>query len=126
MIVIFSRLIAETDLATRPNSRDENILLFLVQTVGRQMVEQRQYRPSRPRKTAAEEDGPLRRTGCRDEEDGRRGGRAAEENGPQRRTGSREGWLGRDIRDGRPGVCHVHHRDISFWKEMSFWKEISF
>jgi len=35
------------DLATRPNKQNENILLFLVQTVGRQMVEQRQYRPTR-------------------------------------------------------------------------------
>merc|ERR1719186_2213937 len=50
---VLCRLIAETDLTTRPNSRDENILLFLVQTVGRQMVEQRQYRPSRPRKSAS-------------------------------------------------------------------------
>merc|ERR1719341_2128574 len=51
---VLCRLIAETDLAIRPNSRDESILLFLVQTVGRQMVEQRQYRPppTRPRKTA--------------------------------------------------------------------------
>ena len=29
--------------------RGENILLFLVQTVGRQLVEQRQYRPTRMR-----------------------------------------------------------------------------
>merc|ERR1719334_1486263 len=50
---VLCRLISETDLATKPNSRDENILLFLVQTVGRQMVEQRQYRPTRPRKTAS-------------------------------------------------------------------------
>merc|ERR1719357_1849320 len=51
---VLCRLIAETDLAVRPNERDESILLFLVQTVGRQMVEQRQYRPppTRPRKTA--------------------------------------------------------------------------
>ena len=27
-----------------PNARGENILLFLVQTVGRQIIEQRQYR----------------------------------------------------------------------------------
>lgn len=46
------RLITDTELATKSNNRDENILLFLVQTVGRQMVEQRQYRPTRPRKTA--------------------------------------------------------------------------
>ena len=32
--------------------RGENILLFLVQTVGRQLVEQRQYRPSRARSSA--------------------------------------------------------------------------
>lgn len=50
---VLCRMIAETDLATRPNSREENILLFLVQTVGRQMVEQRQYKPTRPRKTAS-------------------------------------------------------------------------
>lgn len=30
-------------------SRDESILLFLVQTVGRQSIEQRQYRATRPR-----------------------------------------------------------------------------
>ena len=55
---VLCRLIAETDLATRPNSRDENILLFLVQTVGRQMVEQRQYKPTRPRKTASRKSVP--------------------------------------------------------------------
>ena len=33
------------------DGRGENILLFLVQTVGRQLVEQRQYRPSRVRST---------------------------------------------------------------------------
>ncbi|KAJ8321996.1 hypothetical protein KUTeg_000467 [Tegillarca granosa] len=53
---LLNRLLAETDLVTLPNSRGENILLFLVQTVGRQLVEQRQYRPNRsrvavPRKT---------------------------------------------------------------------------
>lgn len=41
------RLISETDLVRLPNGLGENILLFLVQTVGRQLVEQRQYRPSR-------------------------------------------------------------------------------
>ena len=50
---LLKRLIAETDLVTYPNSRGENILLFLVQTVGRQMIEQRQYRPSRSRNTLA-------------------------------------------------------------------------
>lgn len=40
-------LLLYTDLVSRPNSRGETILLFLVQTVGRQLVEQRQFRPSR-------------------------------------------------------------------------------
>ena len=47
---LLSRIVAETDLVNRPNGRGENVLLFLVQTVGRQVVEQRQYRPSRSRK----------------------------------------------------------------------------
>ena len=55
---VLCRLLAETDLASRPNSREENILLFLVQTVGRQMVEQRQYKPTRPRKTASRKTAP--------------------------------------------------------------------
>ena len=55
---VLCRLMAETDLATKPNSRDENILLFLVQTVGRQTVEQRQYKPTRPRKTASRKSVP--------------------------------------------------------------------
>ncbi|XP_033727140.1 E3 ubiquitin-protein ligase UBR5-like isoform X1 [Pecten maximus] len=46
---LLNRLLSETDLVVLPNSRGENILLFLVQTVGRQVVEQRQYRASRPR-----------------------------------------------------------------------------
>ena len=41
------KLIKETELVGSPNGRGENILLFIVQTVGRQMVEQRQYRPTR-------------------------------------------------------------------------------
>lgn len=45
------RLVGETDLVTRLNSRGEPILLFLIQTVSRQVVEQRQYR-SRARSTA--------------------------------------------------------------------------
>lgn len=40
---LLERLLADTDLVTYPDSRGEMILLFLVQTVGRQMVEQRQY-----------------------------------------------------------------------------------
>ena len=41
----------ETDLVNIPNSKGENILLFLAQTVGRQSAEQRQYRPARSRTT---------------------------------------------------------------------------
>ncbi|XP_066269411.1 E3 ubiquitin-protein ligase UBR5-like [Branchiostoma lanceolatum] len=44
---LLNRLINDTDLVTQPNSRGENVLLFLVQTVARQIVEQRQYRPLR-------------------------------------------------------------------------------
>lgn len=46
---LLNRLLIDTDLVKLPNSRGENILLFLLQTVGRQMVEQRQYRGSRSR-----------------------------------------------------------------------------
>nr|XP_018904419.1 PREDICTED: E3 ubiquitin-protein ligase UBR5 isoform X3 [Bemisia tabaci] len=46
-------LSSETDLVLKPNSRGENILLFLAQTVSRQTVEQRQYRTSRSRSTSA-------------------------------------------------------------------------
>ncbi|XP_076647638.1 E3 ubiquitin-protein ligase hyd isoform X1 [Halictus rubicundus] len=45
---LLCRLVVNTDLATKINSRGECILLFLVQTVGRQMMEQRQCR-SAPR-----------------------------------------------------------------------------
>eukprot|EP00096_Caligus_rogercresseyi_P012405 TRINITY_DN5185_c0_g1_i1.p1 TRINITY_DN5185_c0_g1~~TRINITY_DN5185_c0_g1_i1.p1 ORF type:complete len:2971 (-),score=851.59 TRINITY_DN5185_c0_g1_i1:151-9063(-) len=50
---VMCRLISDTNLVTLPNSRGENILLFLVQTVGRQATEQRQFHPSRPRKSAS-------------------------------------------------------------------------
>ncbi|XP_075236131.1 E3 ubiquitin-protein ligase hyd isoform X1 [Lycorma delicatula] len=50
---LLCRLIADTDLVSKHNSRGESILLFLVQTVGRQSVEQRQYRASRPRSASA-------------------------------------------------------------------------
>ncbi|XP_014675920.1 PREDICTED: E3 ubiquitin-protein ligase UBR5-like [Priapulus caudatus] len=50
---LLNRLVSDTDLVTLPNSRKENILLFLVQTVGRQMIEQRQYRQSRSRATTS-------------------------------------------------------------------------
>lgn len=46
---LLNRLLNYTDLVTAPNSRGENILLFLVQTVGRQLTEQRQFRPTRLR-----------------------------------------------------------------------------
>jgi E3 ubiquitin-protein ligase EDD1 len=50
---LLCRLVTETDLVSQPNSRGESILLFLVQTVGRQSVEQRQYRAARPRSASA-------------------------------------------------------------------------
>ncbi|XP_077989768.1 E3 ubiquitin-protein ligase UBR5-like [Glandiceps talaboti] len=46
---LLNKVISETDLVTLPNSRGENIVLFLAQTVARQMNEQRQYHPSRSR-----------------------------------------------------------------------------
>ncbi|CAL1532111.1 unnamed protein product [Lymnaea stagnalis] len=48
-ITLLNRLLMYTDLVSAPNSRGENILLFLVQTVGRQLVEQRQFQPARAR-----------------------------------------------------------------------------
>ncbi|XP_012274394.1 E3 ubiquitin-protein ligase UBR5 isoform X2 [Orussus abietinus] len=51
---LLCRLVIDTDLATKINSRGESILLFLVQTVGRQSVEQRQFRSApRQRSTPA-------------------------------------------------------------------------
>ncbi|XP_067616130.1 E3 ubiquitin-protein ligase hyd isoform X2 [Eurosta solidaginis] len=41
---LLCKLVSSTDLVTRFNSKGESILLFLIQTVGRQAVEQRQYR----------------------------------------------------------------------------------
>ncbi|CAK9828628.1 E3 ubiquitin-protein ligase hyd [Anthophora retusa] len=53
------RLIVHTDLVTKINSRGESILLFLVQTVGRQLIEQRQCRSAlRQRSTSASRKGP--------------------------------------------------------------------
>ncbi|KAG5892960.1 hypothetical protein JTB14_015007 [Gonioctena quinquepunctata] len=46
---LLTRIVKETNLVCLPNSRGESILLFLVQTVGRQNQEQRQFRNSRPR-----------------------------------------------------------------------------
>ncbi|CAH1775507.1 unnamed protein product [Owenia fusiformis] len=50
---LLNKLLAETDLVKLSNSRGENILLFLAQTTGRQLNEQRQYRPSSSRSRAA-------------------------------------------------------------------------
>ncbi|RZC39465.1 E3 ubiquitin-protein ligase hyd, partial [Asbolus verrucosus] len=50
---LLTRLVKETDLVCLPNSRGESILLFLVQTVGRQNQEQRQFRHTRPRTASA-------------------------------------------------------------------------
>ncbi|XP_069676360.1 E3 ubiquitin-protein ligase UBR5 isoform X2 [Periplaneta americana] len=50
---LLCKLVTDTDLVSHPNSRGESILLFLVQTVGRQSVEQRQYRAARPRSASA-------------------------------------------------------------------------
>ncbi|XP_050693642.1 E3 ubiquitin-protein ligase hyd-like isoform X3 [Eriocheir sinensis] len=44
---LLSRLITETDLVNIANGRGENLLLFLVQTVGRQVTEQKQWSRSR-------------------------------------------------------------------------------
>ncbi|XP_068157779.1 E3 ubiquitin-protein ligase hyd isoform X1 [Drosophila tropicalis] len=41
---LLCKLVSSTDLVTKFNSKGESILLFLIQTVGRQIVEQRQYR----------------------------------------------------------------------------------
>lgn len=40
---LLCRLVTETHLVELPNNRGENILLFLVQTVGRQVIEQKQF-----------------------------------------------------------------------------------
>ncbi|XP_055848021.1 E3 ubiquitin-protein ligase hyd [Episyrphus balteatus] len=41
---LLCKLISHTDLVTKFNARGESILLFLIQTVGRQSIEQKQYR----------------------------------------------------------------------------------
>lgn len=50
---LFTKLAADTDLVTRYNSRGESILLFLIQTVGRQLAEQSQYTASSRSRNAA-------------------------------------------------------------------------
>ncbi|XP_071872949.1 E3 ubiquitin-protein ligase hyd isoform X2 [Bombus fervidus] len=56
---LLCRLVVNTDLVTKINSRGESILLFLVQTVGRQLIEQRQYRSAlRQRSASASRKGP--------------------------------------------------------------------
>jgi E3 ubiquitin-protein ligase EDD1 len=54
-VELLNRIVSEcSTLVSMPNSRGESILLFLVQTVGRQMVEQRQYnRNARSRTTSS-------------------------------------------------------------------------
>lgn len=53
------RLVTETHLVELPNARGENILLFLVQTVGRQLIEQRQFHAgTRPRGASATRKAP--------------------------------------------------------------------
>lgn len=49
---LLKKLLSDTDLVTLPNSKGEYILLFLVQTVGRQIAEQRQHKPPRSRSSA--------------------------------------------------------------------------
>lgn len=44
---LFTKLASDTDLVTRYNSRGESILLFLIQTVSRQLAEQSQYTRTR-------------------------------------------------------------------------------
>ncbi|KAH9510695.1 E3 ubiquitin-protein ligase ubr5 [Dermatophagoides farinae] len=46
---LLKKLLESTNLSQRVNARGEHILLFLVQTVGRQIIEQKQYRPTRLR-----------------------------------------------------------------------------
>lgn len=50
---LLTRLVKETNLVCLPNSRGESILLFLVQTVGRQSQEQKAFKHSRPRTASA-------------------------------------------------------------------------
>lgn len=53
---LLERLLSDTDLVTYPDSKGESILLFLVQTVGRQMIEQRQYEPERSSRHSKRDD----------------------------------------------------------------------
>ncbi|CAG0918967.1 unnamed protein product [Notodromas monacha] len=46
---LFLKLMRFQELIVMPNSKGENILLFLVQTVGRQLQEHRQFRPTNTR-----------------------------------------------------------------------------
>lgn len=56
---LLCRLVTETHLVELPNNRGENILLFLVQTVGRQLIEQRQFHAgNRPRAASATRKAP--------------------------------------------------------------------
>ncbi|CAG7834599.1 unnamed protein product [Allacma fusca] len=51
---LLCKLVAETDLVSINNSRGENILLFLVQTAGRQILEQKQHRTTRTRAASSQ------------------------------------------------------------------------
>jgi hypothetical protein len=53
---LLERLLTDTDLVTYPGSKGESILLFLVQTVGRQIIEQRQYGPDRTSRHSKRDD----------------------------------------------------------------------
>lgn len=55
---LLERLLTDTDLVTYPDSRGESILLFLVQTVGRQIIEQRQYGPDRSSRHSKRDEPP--------------------------------------------------------------------
>lgn len=48
---LLNRLLVETDLASRPNKRGEHTLLYLMRTVGRQMIEQKAHRAGRAKRS---------------------------------------------------------------------------
>jgi len=55
---LLERLLEDSDLVTFPDSKGESILSFLVQTVGRQIIEQRQYGPDRNSRHSKRDDPP--------------------------------------------------------------------
>ncbi|XP_074597147.1 E3 ubiquitin-protein ligase hyd isoform X2 [Brevipalpus obovatus] len=66
---LLKKLLADTDLVTLPNGKGEYILLFLVQTVGRQIAEQRQHKPARSRSSATRKTPELSNNGEQDAPD---------------------------------------------------------